>query len=185
MGKIWLDYLCQIDHMWPEDTSENESKNKDAEKNDRKIGRVAPLKRKSDANLTQPTEKLVITDDDLSEIDNLSNSTLFERKVAKISSEIEQKMVDSLSDGDFRSFGKYAGQFFISNDRIEKFKLADWFSLNQSMNQSEESIEVKEAMIEFIFGFLEYLGASPQMLQKGLQPSLALPSSFRLDQLVF
>ena len=168
MGKIWLDYLSDIDHMWPEDTSENESKNKDAEKNDRKIGRVAPLKRKSDANLTQPTEKLVITDDDLSEIDNLSNSTLFERKVAKISSEIEQKMADSLSDGDFRSFGKFSGQFFISIDRIEKFKLADWFNLNQSMNQSEESIEVKEAMMEFIFGFLEYLGASPQMLQKGL-----------------
>ena len=180
MGKIWLDYLCQIDHMRPEDTSENESKMKDAEKNDRKIGRVAPLKRKSDANLTQPTEKLVITDDDLSEIDNLSNSTLFERKVAKISSEIEQKMADNLSDRDFRSFGKYAGQFFISIDRIEKFKLADWFNLNQSMNQSEQSIEVKEAMMEFIFGFLEYLGASPQMLQKGLYSPLGATIKFSI-----
>ena len=50
MGKIWLDHLCQIDHMWPDDVSENEPKN--IEK-DRKIGKVAPRKRKSDANLTQ------------------------------------------------------------------------------------------------------------------------------------
>ena len=110
---------------------------------------------------------MVVTDDDLSEIDNLSNSTLFERKVAKITSEIEQKMSNSLSDGDFRSFGRYSGQFFISRDRIEKFKLANWFNLEQSPNQSDENIAVKENMVEFVFGFLEYLGASPEMLQKG------------------
>ena len=110
---------------------------------------------------------MVITDDDLSEIDNLSNSTLFERKVAKITSEIEQKMADSLADGDFRSFGRYSGQFFISSDRIGKFKLDNWFNLDQSSNDSDENIKVKESMVEFIFGFLEYLGASSEILQKG------------------
>ena len=201
MGKIWLPHFCQIDHMWANDQNTTGNENQDIEMNEtdssgRKIGKIAPRKRKSNLNITQerlhliknwsqpgtcflllgnirnenifkPTEKMVVTDDDLSEIDNLSNSTLFERKVAKITSEIEQKMSNSLSDGDFRSFGRYSGQFFISLDRIEKFKLANWFNLEQSPNQSDENIAVKENMVEFIFGFLEYLGASPEMLQKG------------------
>jgi len=171
MGKIWLDYLCQIDHMWPDVqdmTGKEDTEMTETDSIGRKIGKVTPRKRKSNMNLTQPTEKMVITDDDLSEIDNLSNSTLFERKVAKITSEIEQKMADSLADGDFRSFGRYSGQFFISSDRIGKFKLDNWFNLDQSSNDSDENIKVKESMVEFIFGFLEYLGASSEILQKGL-----------------
>ena len=58
MGKIWLDHLCQIDHMWPNDQNTTEKENHDIEMNEtdssgRKIGKIAPRKRKSNLNITQ------------------------------------------------------------------------------------------------------------------------------------
>ena len=81
MGKIWLDYLCQIDHMWPDVqdmTGKEDTEMTETDSIGRKIGKVTPRKRKSNMNLTQ--ERLHYTNKRLNSRFNVGKFFMFEMK---------------------------------------------------------------------------------------------------------